>query len=147
VAFAVTMPSLSQAMRETKGKMFPFGFFKLLPVIDHTKMIFIYSVCCFFVIYLVYGIFLVQTMLIATNKLERMSVSAGRDGVSVEGYVDMHTFQMPLYLKTKFILPSNIKLYAMAGAFATLTPNGDRSVKSTARAGCCGSTGGFIIWF
>ena len=62
-----------------------FGFFKLLPVIDHTKMIFIYSVCCFFVIYLIYGIFLVQTMLIATNKLERMSVSAGRDGVSVEG--------------------------------------------------------------
>ena len=54
------------------------------------------------------------------------------EGVSVEGYVDMHTFQMPLYLKTKLILPSNIKLYAMAGAFATLTPYGDQHMKMKA---------------
>ena len=52
--------------------------------------------------------------------------------VSLEGHVNMHTFQIPLYLKTKFMLTNNIKLYAMAGAFASLTPNADQHIRMKA---------------
>lgn len=44
VAFAVTMPSLSQAMRETKGKMFPFGFFKLLKALKKFNLVDLYMI-------------------------------------------------------------------------------------------------------
>ncbi len=51
------------------------------------------------------------------------------EGVSLEGHVNMNTFQIPVYLKTKFMLTNNIKLYAMAGAFASLTPNADQHMR------------------
>ena len=51
------------------------------------------------------------------------------DNVSVEGYVTRHTFELPLYLKTKFMLTPTIKLYTMGGAFASLTPNGEQHMK------------------
>ncbi len=54
------------------------------------------------------------------------------EGVSLEGHVNMNTFQIPLYLKTKFMLTNSIKLYAMAGAFASLTPNADQHMKMKA---------------
>lgn len=44
VAFAVTMPSLSQAMRETKGKMFPFGFIKLLKALKKFDLVDLYMI-------------------------------------------------------------------------------------------------------
>ncbi len=50
------------------------------------------------------------------------------DGISVEGYVDMHTFQMPLYLKTKFMLTNNLKLYVMGGGFASYSPGANQHV-------------------
>ena len=54
------------------------------------------------------------------------------EGVSLEGHVNMNTFQIPLYLKTKFMLTNNIKLYAMAGAFTSLTLNADQHMKMKA---------------
>jgi hypothetical protein len=44
VAFAVTMPSLSRAMRESKGRMFPFGFFKLLKALKSFELVDLYMI-------------------------------------------------------------------------------------------------------
>ncbi len=52
------------------------------------------------------------------------------EGVSLEGYVDMHTFQLPLYLKTKFAVTPDIKLYVMGGGFATFAPTANQHVRT-----------------
>ncbi|MDD2490642.1 MAG: hypothetical protein PHV12_00410 [Bacteroidales bacterium] len=44
VAFAVTMPSLSNAMRETKGRLFPFGFIKLLKALKNVDLVDLYMI-------------------------------------------------------------------------------------------------------
>ncbi len=53
------------------------------------------------------------------------------DGASLEGYVDMHTFQLPLYLKTKFAVSPNAKLYVMGGGFATYAPTANQHVRTS----------------
>ncbi len=53
------------------------------------------------------------------------------EGVSLEGFVDMHTFQLPVYVKTKFNLSDNTKLYIMGGGFATYTPSANQHVKTS----------------
>ena len=53
------------------------------------------------------------------------------EDVSLEGYVDMHTFQLPLYVKTKFSVAPNIKLYVMGGGFATFTPTANQHVRTS----------------
>ena len=53
------------------------------------------------------------------------------EGVSLDGYVDMHTFQLPLYVKTKFALTSNVKLYIMGGSFATFSPTANQHVRTS----------------
>ena len=51
------------------------------------------------------------------------------DEVILEGYVNMNTFQMPLYLKTKFNLANNMKLYLMGGGFASYSPEANQHLK------------------
>jgi len=53
------------------------------------------------------------------------------EGVEMEGYADMHTFQLPLYLKTKFVVSPTIKLYVMGGGFATFTPTAEQHVRTS----------------
>lgn len=53
------------------------------------------------------------------------------EGVSLEGYVSMHTFQLPLYLKTKFPLAQNCKIYVMGGGFATYSPSASQHVETS----------------
>ncbi len=53
------------------------------------------------------------------------------EGVSLEGYVDMHTFQLPLYLKTKFAVFPNAKVYVMGGGFATYSPTANQHVTTS----------------
>ena len=38
------MPSLSRAMRESKGRMFPFGFFKLLKALKSFELVDLYMI-------------------------------------------------------------------------------------------------------
>ena len=54
------------------------------------------------------------------------------DGIKKEGHVNMNTFQMPLYLKTKFKLTDNIKFYAMGGAFASYSPEANMHIRISA---------------
>ena len=51
------------------------------------------------------------------------------EGTSVEGYVSMNTIQLPLYAKVKFTLPDGLKIYGMAGGFATYAPAADQHIK------------------
>jgi hypothetical protein len=51
------------------------------------------------------------------------------EGTSVEGYVSMNTIQLPLYAKVKFTLPNGLKIYGMAGGFATYAPAADQHIK------------------
>jgi hypothetical protein len=44
VAFAVTMPSLSKAMRESRGRLFPFGFLKLLKALKSFELVDLYMI-------------------------------------------------------------------------------------------------------
>lgn len=44
VAFAVTMPSLSKAMRESRGRLFPFGFLKLLKALRSFELVDLYMI-------------------------------------------------------------------------------------------------------
>jgi hypothetical protein len=53
------------------------------------------------------------------------------EGTSIEGYVSMHTLQVPLYAKTKFTLDNQLKIYVMAGGFATYAPAADQHVRIT----------------
>ena len=51
------------------------------------------------------------------------------EGVEMEGHVSMNTFQLPLYVKTKFILANNLQLYVMGGGFATYSPIANQHVR------------------
>ena len=51
------------------------------------------------------------------------------EGVEMEGHVSMNTFQMPLYVKTKFMLANNLQLYVMGGGFATYSPEANQHVR------------------
>lgn len=53
------------------------------------------------------------------------------EGVSLDGYVSMHTFQLPLYLKTKFALTGNYKFYVMGGGFASYSPSANQHVRTS----------------
>lgn len=44
------------------------------------------------------------------------------DEVSFEGFISMHTFRLPVYLKTKFSLTSRCKMYVMGGGFVSFSP-------------------------
>ena len=44
VAFSIVMPSFSEALRETKGKLFPFGFLKILKARKHSKDMLFYLI-------------------------------------------------------------------------------------------------------
>ena len=58
-------------------------------------------------------------------------VTGTPDGIKKGGHVNMNTFQLPLYLKTKFMLSDNIKLYVMGGGFASYSPEADMHVRMT----------------
>ena len=51
------------------------------------------------------------------------------EGVEMEGHVSMNTFQLPLYMKTKFMLTNNLKLYVMGGGFATYSPEANQHIR------------------
>lgn len=51
------------------------------------------------------------------------------EGVEMEGHVSMNTFQLPLYVKTKFMLTNNLQLYVMGGGFATYSPEANQHVR------------------
>ena len=51
------------------------------------------------------------------------------DGVEMEGHVSMNTFQLPLYVKTKFMLANNLQLYVMGGGFATYSPEANQHIR------------------
>ncbi len=51
------------------------------------------------------------------------------EGVEMEGHVSMNTFQMPLYVKTKFLLANNLQLYVMGGGFASYSPEANQHVR------------------
>lgn len=51
------------------------------------------------------------------------------EGVSLEGHVNMNTFQLPLYLKTKFMLTNKFKLYVMGGGFASYSHDANQHVR------------------
>lgn len=44
VAFSIVMPSFSEALREIKGKLFPFGFLKILKARKHSKDMLFYLI-------------------------------------------------------------------------------------------------------
>jgi GNAT superfamily N-acetyltransferase len=44
IAFAIVMPSLSKAIQEAKGKLFPFGFLKILKAKKHSKEVMFYLI-------------------------------------------------------------------------------------------------------
>jgi GNAT superfamily N-acetyltransferase len=44
IAFAIVMPSFSEAMQKTKGKLFPFGIFHLLHAKKHSKDVIFYLI-------------------------------------------------------------------------------------------------------
>ncbi len=44
IAFAIVMPSFSEAMQKTKGKLFPFGIFHLLRAKKHSKDVIFYLI-------------------------------------------------------------------------------------------------------
>ena len=44
VAFAIVMPSFSQALQKAKGKLFPFGFWHLLQARKHSKDVVFYLI-------------------------------------------------------------------------------------------------------
>ena len=49
--------------------------------------------------------------------------------VEMEGHVSMNTFQLPLYVKTKFMLANNFQLYLMGGGFATYSPEANQHIR------------------
>lgn len=51
------------------------------------------------------------------------------EGTSLQGFIDMHTFQLPLYAKSKFNLSDNIRIYLMGGGFATYANMANQHVK------------------
>lgn len=51
------------------------------------------------------------------------------EGVEMEGHVSMNTFQLPLYVKTKFMLANNLQLYVMGGGFATYSPEANQHIR------------------
>lgn len=53
------------------------------------------------------------------------------DGFSMEGYVSMHTLQLPLYAKIMFDLPGRLQYYFLAGGFASYAFKADQHVKQT----------------
>jgi GNAT superfamily N-acetyltransferase len=44
VAFAIVMPSFSEALQKAKGKLFPFGFYHLLKAKKHSKEVLFYLI-------------------------------------------------------------------------------------------------------
>ena len=44
IAFAIVLPSFSKALQEVKGKLFPFGFLKLLKAKKHSKTALFYLI-------------------------------------------------------------------------------------------------------
>ena len=53
------------------------------------------------------------------------------EDISVTGSLNMHTFQLPLYLKTKFKISPTVKIYLMGGGFATYALKADMFEKLT----------------
>lgn len=53
------------------------------------------------------------------------------EGLQQEGYLDMHTFQLPVYLKTIFPISTNLKIYIMGGGFASFSPSAYQHIKQS----------------
>ena len=53
------------------------------------------------------------------------------EGVELEGYISRHVFQLPLYLKTKFRLAGNTKMYVMGGGFGSYAPSAHQHMKTS----------------
>lgn len=53
------------------------------------------------------------------------------EGFSLEGYVSMHTLQLPLFAKIMFDLPGRLQYYFMAGGFASYAFKAEQHVKQT----------------
>ena len=51
------------------------------------------------------------------------------EGIEMEGHVSMNTFQLPLYVKTKFMLANNLQLYVMGGGFGTYSPEANQHIR------------------
>jgi hypothetical protein len=48
---------------------------------------------------------------------------------SLDGYMDMYLFQLPVYAKAKFALGRNVKLYVMGGGFVSFAVSGNQNVR------------------
>jgi GNAT superfamily N-acetyltransferase len=44
VAFSIVMPSFAEALRKTKGKLFPFGFYQMLQARKNSKEVLFYLI-------------------------------------------------------------------------------------------------------
>lgn len=53
------------------------------------------------------------------------------EGLQQEGYLDMHTFQLPVYFKAKFPISTNSKLYLMGGGLATFSPTAYQHIRQS----------------
>jgi hypothetical protein len=51
------------------------------------------------------------------------------NSLSMNGYMDMHLFQLPVYAKAKFALGGNVKLYVMGGGFASFAASGNQNIR------------------
>lgn len=51
------------------------------------------------------------------------------EGLTAEGFVNMHLFLVPVYLKTKLDLGRNVKLYLMGGGFTALAAAANQNIR------------------
>lgn len=51
------------------------------------------------------------------------------ESISLKGYLNMYTFQLPLYVKTKFGVSSGTRIYLMGGGFVSYASKADISQK------------------
>ncbi|MPN09970.1 hypothetical protein SDC9_157263 [bioreactor metagenome] len=51
------------------------------------------------------------------------------DEISFEGFINMHTFRLPVYLKTKLALSSDWKIYVMGGGFVSFSTSASQHQK------------------
>lgn len=47
------------------------------------------------------------------------------EDVSLSGHLSMHTIQLPLYVKTKFVVTPQVQIYLMGGGFVTYALGGE----------------------
>lgn len=50
------------------------------------------------------------------------------ENLSLTGFVNMHTLQLPLYVKTKIKISPTIRIYVMGGGFASYAPTASQNI-------------------